>query len=65
MNVFRTLSYVSLRQYSRKNIGMRSKLKILESTGSEANLEELDSHDLDEFEAEFMNAGEFHKDYER
>ncbi|XP_046826346.1 uncharacterized protein LOC124427454 [Vespa crabro] len=65
MNVFRIVSYVSHRAYSRKNVGIRSKLKILESAGSEVNLEELDFHDLDEFEAEFMNADKFHKNYER
>ncbi|KAF7390973.1 hypothetical protein HZH66_009453 [Vespula vulgaris] len=65
MNIFRTVSYISRRAYSRKNVGIRGKLKILESTKSEVNLEELDSHDLDEFEAEFMNAEKFHEDYER
>lgn len=65
MNIFRTISYISCRAYSRKNVGIRGKLKILESTKSEVNLEELDSHDLDEFEAEFMNAEKFHEDYER
>ncbi|XP_047354269.1 uncharacterized protein LOC124950882 [Vespa velutina] len=65
MNVFRIVSYVSHRAYSRKNVGIRSKLKILEAARSEVNLEELDFHDLDEFEAEFMNADKFHKNYER
>ncbi|XP_035720082.1 uncharacterized protein LOC118440733 isoform X2 [Vespa mandarinia] len=65
MNVFRIVSYVSYRAYSRKNVGIRSKLKILEDVGSEVNLEELDFHDLDQFEAEFMNADKFHKNYER
>lgn len=66
MNILRTITYIPYRAMSRRNPGINSKLRILKSSGFEKpNLEELDSHDLDEFEAEFMHADKFYEDYEQ
>ncbi|XP_015171754.1 PREDICTED: uncharacterized protein LOC107064020 [Polistes dominula] len=66
MNILRAITYIPRRALSRKNSGIKSKLRILKQAGfEEPNLEELDGHDLDEFEADFMHADEFHKDYEQ
>lgn len=66
MNILRVLSYVSCRTYTKNvNFGIKGKLKLSKNSGLKVNAEELDHDDLDEFEAEFMNADEFYNIHER
>ncbi|EFN76700.1 uncharacterized protein LOC105190326 isoform X1 [Harpegnathos saltator] len=55
--------FSSKRRLTNSLAGIRSKLKLLEDKSTD--FDELDAHDIGEFEADFMNISESHKMYER
>lgn len=62
-NVLRRL-FSSKRRSTNSFAGIRNRLKLIEENES-SDFEDLDAHDISEFEADFMNVGESHKMHER
>lgn len=69
MNESRVMTIILRRMFSKKYFkpfaGVRSRMQIIKQNEPDTDIENFDSEDLSEFEADFMNIGESHKMHER
>lgn len=53
------------KKYFKPLAGVRTRLQLMKKDEQDVDIENFDSEDLSEFEADFMNVGESHKMHER
>jgi len=69
MNESKIMTIILRRMFSKKYFkplaGIRSRMQLIKQDVQNVDIENFDSEDLSEFEADFMNVGESHKIHER
>lgn len=69
MNENKIMTIILRRMFSKKyfkpHAGIRSRMQLIQQDEQDVDIENFDSEDLSEFEADFMNVGESHKMHER
>lgn len=69
MNENKIMTIILRRTFSKKcfkpHAGIRSRMQLIKQNEQDIDIENFDSEDLSEFEADFMNVDESHKMHER